>query len=102
MLLGEASRPDIRPEVSEGLRFPHPTEWIAHNGFDHSQHTECDASIGLNPIPQIIAKFVLKHGITHAWGRLCRFTLLRQGRPRAASHQSIAVSRRADGHALRP
>jgi hypothetical protein len=31
VLLGQASRPDVRAQMPEGLRFADPGEWVSHD-----------------------------------------------------------------------
>lgn len=63
VLLGQASRPDVRAQMPEGLRFPEPGERVRHDRFDERGDPESDASIVFDPVTKVFPELVLKDAV---------------------------------------
>ena len=66
MLLGQAARPEVRPQMFERLRLADSAERVADHHLDELQYPERDTAVGLNPMGQILAKLGLEDGVTRA------------------------------------
>jgi hypothetical protein len=62
VLLGEAARPDIRPEVAQRLGFANAGEGIAKDGPHQIEETPCRAAIVLDPMLQVIQELRVADG----------------------------------------
>ena len=60
MLLGNAARPGVGHEILERLRFSDARKWIAGNGFNQLEDTQCGRAISLNPKAQVFHKLGLE------------------------------------------
>lgn len=67
------ARPDVAAHVLQWLRLANTFVRISHRGLDEIEHTQRDLSIGVYPVPQIIATLVLNHGTALAF---CHLELL--------------------------
>ena len=78
VFLGDASRPDAGGEVFEGFGFANALEGLAHDGLDQFRDAQADAAVGLDPVPQVLAKFGLED----------RYPVLNpQGQPQSSTGQ---------------
>ena len=63
VLLGQASRPDVRAQMPEGLRLAEPSEWVSYDRFDERGDLESDTPIVFDPVSKVFSELVLKNAV---------------------------------------
>ncbi len=63
MLLGQASRPDVRAEMLEWFRLADAEKRVRHDRFDERGDLESDASVVFDPVPEVFSELVLKNAV---------------------------------------
>jgi hypothetical protein len=64
VLLGEAAGPGTGRQILQRLRLPDSLEGVAHDRLDQVEGPERNPAVGLNPEPQILAKFGVEDGFS--------------------------------------
>ncbi len=60
MFLCKATRPDACAEMLEGLRLAETYEWIAHDCLDEIEEAKSYATLFVDPVSKVLAKFLLE------------------------------------------
>jgi hypothetical protein len=60
MLLRDSTGPDVRTQVPERFWLSDSAEGVTYHRFDEIQHTEGNAPVDIDPVPEIFPKLVLK------------------------------------------
>jgi hypothetical protein len=63
VFLGQASRPDVRTQMPEGLRLAEPGERVRHDRFDERGDLQSDTSVVFDPVPKVFPELVLKDAV---------------------------------------
>ena len=62
MLLRNASRPDARPKMLEGLRFAKAIEGVPHDCLHERKDAQRSPPVRFDPVLQIVPEFRLEYG----------------------------------------
>jgi len=63
VLLGDPSRPAAREYIFQRLRPAEAGKWIAEDVFDKLQNAEGRFTVVIDPVPQVLPKLWMKHGL---------------------------------------
>jgi hypothetical protein len=63
VLLGQASRPDVRAQMPERFRLADPGGRVSHDRFNERGDLESDASVVFDPEPEVFSELVLKNAV---------------------------------------
>ena len=91
VLLRQPSRPDIRSEVLQRLRFANARERVTHNRLNEIKGTQRYFAVYFNPITEVFATFRLKYGFANNFGRRRKSIFPAQAQPRGAIVLSFAA-----------